>query len=180
MNTLEALEARKSIRGYLSDAIEQDKLDAVLKAGNEAPKAGAFHMTVIRNAELIREIDQATAEAVAASGNAFLMKRFEEPGFSPTYGAPVLVVLSAPNGGYSTETVACAVTNMGVAAVELGLGTCYLVGVLMAFSVRPDLLERLDLPNGFAPHAAMVLGYPSPDQVAFNRMESGSNVSFVD
>lgn len=57
MNTLEALQARKSIRGYLDKPVEADKLKAVLKYGNKAPNAGPFHMSVIQNTDLLKEIE---------------------------------------------------------------------------------------------------------------------------
>lgn len=97
------------------------------------------------------------------------------------YGAPVLIVLSAPDEGFSAANTACAVTNMGIVATELGLGTCYLAGFLMAFTAKPELLQKIGVPEGFKPQCGMILGYEGPDQIpAAKRSEDYSNINYVD
>lgn len=181
MNTLEALQKRKSIRGYLGRSVEEDKLKTILKYGNKAPNAGDFHMTVIRDKQLLRDINDTVKEAILKSDNEFAKKRISIPGYLPTYGAPVLIILSAPKDSpYSAVNTACAVTNMGVASVELGLGTCYLAGVLLAFQAKPELLEKINLPAGYIPQCGMALGYESSEQIPGKEwMEDYSNINYI-
>ena len=181
MHTLEALQARKSIRGYLSTAVEEEKLLTVLQYGNRAPNAGPFHMTVIRSRALLDTLDAATRAAVESGGTDFLRQRFAIPGYTATYGAPVLVLLSAPAAGYGAVNCACAVTNMAIAAAELGLGTCYLASILTAFRADPALAKTLGVPDGFVPQCGMCLGYASETQIPGRpRPEEPGNITFLD
>lgn len=181
MNTIDALEARRSVRGYLDKPVEDDKLKLILKYGNKAPNAGPFHMTVITNRKLLDEIDATAKEAGMASGDKFTIERFSIPGYRCTYGAPVLVILSAPQGGFSSVNIACAATNMSVAAVDQGLASCYLVGVLMAFQAKPELQKELDLPEGYIPQCGLILGYQSENEIpGIARNSDLSNVNFIE
>lgn len=47
MNILKAIEMRKSVRSYTEERIEEEKLKAMIRAGNLAPVFGRFHITVI-------------------------------------------------------------------------------------------------------------------------------------
>ncbi len=46
MNTLDALQKRKSIRGYLDKTVEKEKLNLILKYGKKAPHAGPFQYLI--------------------------------------------------------------------------------------------------------------------------------------
>ena len=63
MNTLDALQKRKSIRGYLDKTVEKEKLNLILKYGNKAPNAGPFQMSVITNKEILKTIND-TAQSI--------------------------------------------------------------------------------------------------------------------
>ena len=54
--------------------------------------------------------------------------------------------------------VSCAAENMMLAATELGLGSCFLMGPMIAFS-DPALRARLGLPEGYEPLIGVALGY---------------------
>jgi len=85
METLKAMKTRKSTRSYTGSLSEAD-LQAVLIAGEAAPigmgKYEEMHMTVIRDQELMNEIN--------ASAAAF----FKNPEMVPLYGAPCLILIS--------------------------------------------------------------------------------------
>jgi len=181
MNTLDALQKRKSVRGYLDKPVEDEKLKVILKYGNKAPNAGPFHMSVIRDKAFLEELNETVAAVVKANGNDFMRKRFSIPGYKATYGAPVMVLISAPEGPFSAANAACAATNMGVAATELGLGTCYLAGILMAFSAKPEYLGRAGVPDGYVPQCGLIIGYESAQQIPGKQwVEDYSNISYVD
>lgn len=181
MNTLEALAKRKSVRGYTSQPVEQEKLETILQYGNKAPNAGPFQMTVIRNKELLQKINDITLAAMKTGDNDFLRERAAIPGYQPLYGAPVFILLSAPEGGYSQVNAACAVTNMAAVATELGLGTCYVVSALLAFQKEPNLAQKVNLPEGYVPQCGMLLGYEATEQIGGGTRTAGlGNVNFVD
>lgn len=47
MNLLKAIELRKSVRVYDTKSVEEEKIEAIIKAGNLAPIYGQIHITVI-------------------------------------------------------------------------------------------------------------------------------------
>lgn len=126
MNALEAIKARQSIRAYQAKDIEPDQLRAVLEAANQAPSAAnlqPYQIYVVRNQRMKDDL------AAAAAGQKFLAT------------APVVLVFavvparSAAKYGkkgeevYCMQDACCAVGNAMLAAVELGLGTCWVDAV---------------------------------------------------
>lgn len=181
METLEALEARKSVRGYQDKPVEEGKIDIILKYGNKAPIAGEIFMSVITDKKLLDKINDAGKEAAIASGNEFMISRVSIPGYRLTYGAPVLVVISAPAEGFGSVNAACAAENMCIAATDMGLGTCFLAGFLMAFQYKPELLKELSLPDGYVPQCGIIIGYEGESVVpAIPRDISNTNIAYIE
>lgn len=155
MNTLETLFARKSVRSYTGEMPSAEELGLVLKAANASPvglkQYETLHLTVIKNPQLLAEIEAETA------------KLFGKPEMHPLYGAPVLVVVSgkipAPgmeNSAFSNAAIVA--HNMAIAATELGLGVCHIWGTTAAMAKNPELTAKLGLPEGFAPNCSVCLG----------------------
>jgi len=51
---------------------------------------------VIQNTGLRQRINDRALDAMVHSGNEFAQQRASLPGYQPIYGAPVLILLSAP------------------------------------------------------------------------------------
>ncbi len=175
METLKAIAMRRSTRAFKPEQISEQELDAVLKAGCAAPVGmGAYetvHLTVLQNRELMEEIAKAAAKA------------FGRPGMDPFYGAPTVVIVSStknrmvPNIEYANA--ACIIENMLLAATDLGLGSVYLWGFIRALNDSPDLLKKLDLPEGFTPVSAVALGYPVEPFTEVKRLEKTISINIV-
>ena len=169
MNVQQAIETRRSIRTYEARDVEREKVEAVLRAGNQAPIFGQFHMSVFTGPEQIRAVDGAAVEGMRHSGVPFLENLAAQEGFHPLYGAAALVVLSAPGGndekGFNMANVSCAAENMMLAATELGLGSCFLMGPMIAFA-NPEVRARLGLPEGYEPLIGVALGYAAGERPA--------------
>ena len=156
MNTLEAINARKSIRSYTGQPISDEQLDAILLAANAAPigmgRYDAVHLTVITDGELLAGIEQAGA------------KLFGKPDLHPLYGAPTLVLVSttltgdAPADNVAYSNAACIVQNMSLAAVELGVGSVHIWGAIRGLVQDEALVAKLGLPEGFTPCCGIALG----------------------
>ena len=157
METLKAIAMRKSTRAFKPEQISDEDLDIILGAGCAAPVGmGAYetiHLTVLQNQDLMEQINSATAEA------------FEKPDLKPLYGAPTLVIVSSkkhsriPNIEYANA--ACIIENMLLAATDLGLGSVFLWGFIGPLNASPDILNKLDIPEGFTPVSGVALGYPA-------------------
>jgi nitroreductase len=153
MNVLDAINARQSIRAYQTRPVEPEKLEAVLAAANRAASAAnlqAYQIYVVRRAALKQAL------VAAAAGQQFLAT------------APVVLVFavdprrSAAKYGARGEQVYCmqdacaAVCNAMLAAVELGLGSCWVDAVDEALAGKV-----LGLPAGHRAAVLLPLGYPA-------------------
>ena len=149
----------------------------MLRAGNQAPIFGRLHMSVFAGPEQLQAVDAAAVAGMARSGVPFLENLAAQEGYHPLYGAAALVVLSAPGGldekGFNMANVSCAAENMLLAAAGLGLGSCFLMGPMAAFS-DPALRARLELPGGYEPLVGVALGYAALERpVAPERTDAG-------
>ena len=153
MDTLQAIKSRKSVRSYTGSISDAD-LKEIISAGIAAPvgmgKYDTVQLTVVRNKEFLHDLDRACA------------KMFGDESRTPLYGAPVLVIVSTKlaegDNNVAYSNCACIVENMSLAAVSKGLGTCHIWGAIHALNINPDLLAKINLPDGFTAVCGIVLG----------------------
>jgi nitroreductase len=165
METLKAIEARKSARSYIEKTVEDDKLETLIRAGQSAPKAGGFHISVITNPELLRKIDEKTLHAMKNSSG-FIKQRAEMEGYRPLYGAPVLFVISSPDGPSQEVNAACAAACVAIVATDLGLGSCYVGSPRMAFDGDAALRQTAGIPEDYAFRCGVLIGYAGEERFA--------------
>jgi len=184
VNVDQAVMKRKSIRSYHDKGVAADDVAKVIKAGQWAPNAGAYTMSVVRNKYLMERINEKTLEAMRASGNDFLMERAALPGYMPLYGGPVAILLSGPTDVAITQlNCAVAVENMLLQATELGLGSCFLRSPSYALN-KPEnaaLAREAGIPEGSQMECGLVFGY-TDDEKKFARMERAprGTVTYID
>ncbi|MBQ8496943.1 MAG: nitroreductase family protein [Clostridia bacterium] len=151
MNFLELAKARFSVRSFKKDAIETEKLNAILEAGRVAPSA------CNKQPQKIYVIQSEENRAKLAS-----VCRF-------TFDAPVILAVCYDNdrtwkndlmpGYQSGETDAAIVcTHMMLEAWELGIGSCW-VGWFNADEIK----TTLGLPENVTLSALLPIGYPAED-----------------
>ena len=81
----------------------------------------------------MKQINDATRKAMLESPVDFLRQRASLPGYQPLYGAPVLILISAPKElPNSPFNAALAAENMLIEATELGLGSCFIMSLTRA------------------------------------------------
>jgi FMN reductase [NAD(P)H] len=160
MNVSDTIAQRKCVRAYLDRPVSADDVEIVVQAGRWAPNAGPFHLAVLRQPELKQRLNDATREAMLASGVEFLKMRAGLPGYQPMYGAPVAILISGPaDGPYTGINCALAAENMVLQATESGLASCFIVTPGMALRADPALAQEVGLPEGFAFQCAVLLGH---------------------
>jgi FMN reductase [NAD(P)H] len=181
MNISDGITKRKSVRAYLDRPVASEDVEKVVEAGRWAPNAGPFHLTVIRRPDLLQRLNDATHEAMMASGVEFLQMRASLPGYQPLYGAPVTVLVSGPVGPNAAANCALAAENMLLQATELGLASCFIVTPGRALGPDAALAQEAGLPEGHAFQCAVLLGYPAASDPYSNpeRVHRGT-VSYVD
>ena len=148
MDVMEAIRTRRSIRNFLHRDVEEEKLRRVLEAGRLAPSARnvqEWKFLVVKDPLVRKRL------AEAAKGQMFVAD------------APVVIVACATICDYVMACgqlaypidVAIAVDHMTLAAVEEGLGTCWL-GAFYEDQVK----EILGIPEKIRVVQMLALGYP--------------------
>jgi nitroreductase len=152
MSVIETIRLRKSVRAYADRPVEEQKLHAVLEAARLAPSASnrqEWRFVVVRDAEMRKKL------AIAAGGQGFVGQ------------APVVIAACAETDGHVMVCgqqcypidVAIAVDHMTLAAVDLGLGTCW-IGKFDETKVK----ELLGIPAQVRVVELLTFGYPlNPD-----------------
>ncbi len=162
--TLKTLKQRRSIRSYKDEQIKEEELQAILEAGLYAPNAGdqAWHFTVVQNKELLNRLNLTAKQSANQLGIEQLKELANDEKFNCLYDAPTLIIISGNEQTVSPEVDCAAATqNLLLAAESMGLGSCWIFFVLLAFysSERSNLLNELKIPQGYKPYTAAVLGY---------------------
>jgi nitroreductase len=164
MDVFKAIKKRRSVRTYLDKPIEEEKLNAVLEAGRLAPSASnrqEWRFVIVRDGEVRRKLGE------AANGQSFVGK------------APVVIVACAVTDGHVMSCgqlcypidVAIALDHISLAAVEKGLGTCW-IGAFNEGKVK----EILGIPEKVRVVELMPIGYPAirtvkeNDRLPFNKI----------
>jgi nitroreductase len=148
MNVIEAIRARRSVRSYSDEPVEDEVLDQVLEAARLAPSANnrqEGRYVVVRGQETRHLL------SIAAEGQGFVA---EAPVLIACCAAESSHVMSCGQPAYTVD-VSIAVDHMTLAATSLGLGTCW-IGAFEEARVR----EILGIPAPVRVVALLALGYP--------------------
>jgi len=176
MRTLEAIAKRNSCRAYSTEQLSSADLEAILQAGNAAPvgmgKYETLKLTVIQDKSLIDKID--------AAGSAF----FKNVGVDmphPLYGAPTFIVVSGDTSDVEITkcNASCVIENMIIEAADLNVGSCYIMGNIAAIQGNKEICAAAKVPEGFAPVAGLILGYPSEEPKARELVTNKIPMEFV-
>lgn len=157
----QAIKTRSSTRGYTSQSLTSQELDALINAGLQAPTAAnkqEIHFTVLKgDAPILKEIEDEK-------------NRLRES-FSPQhnfyYEAPSVVVLSADRTyKWSALDAGIAVENMALLAEEMGLGNL-IIGCIydVLRGEKRDYFEKaLRFPEGYEYEIAIAFGHKATEK----------------
>ena len=160
--TMKSILARRSYKVFDGRPIGDEELETIVTAGLYAPTGmnrQPWHFTVIKSREMLEKFGEARrslpmppgipAAALAAMGD-------------PMRGAPVMILVSAKDGGTSAQDCCLAMENMFIAAASLGIMSGWDHATVMdLFSHSPELKKEL-IPAGYTLYAAAFFGYPGP------------------
>ena len=151
MNTLEAINARRSVRRYLDRPVEFEKITTILDAARKAPSAGNlqdWRFVIVSERGLISQVASYSIEQYWVQT------------------APlVIIVCAVPEKHemyyglrgkrlYNIQDCAASIQNILLAATELGLGSCW----IGAFE-EEKLRELFGIPVDVRPQAVITIGY---------------------
>lgn len=157
---MEEIFTRRSVRSYTDQAISDEDIEQILRAGMAAPSAGnqqPWEFVVSTNAEVNGRLGAAT------------------PYSRPATHAPVVVVVCARTKGLRFAhcvhmDLGAATENMLLEAKHLGIGS-----VWMAVAPSPDRIknvsECVDIPQGCEPFALVAFGYADKEPKPVDRFD---------
>lgn len=148
MDIYKAIEKRRSVRAYTDDPVSEEKLKKILEAGRMAPSTHntqEYKFVVVKDAKKRKEL------AKVANSQKFIAQ------------APVIIAAVAlnPERLLSSEIPAYALDlaitfdHMTLAAVEEGLGTCW-IGAFFQEKVK----KVLNIPDRYKVVALLPIGIP--------------------
>lgn len=157
MEVRDAIEARYSVRSYQNRPVDDKTLKAVLEAARLAPSASnvqEWRFVVVRESDMRKNMMK------AAHNQPFV-------GQAPVVIAACAIIADKimPCGqpAYPID-IAIAVDHMTLAAVELGLGTCW-IGAFDEAAVK----KLLGVPDTARVVVLMTLGYPARSMMGKSR-----------
>lgn len=169
--------ARRSVRKYLDKPVEHSKLEAIVKAGINAPSAmnrQNWAVRVIEDYKLIADVSEAYKQE-----NPQMVER--DPNFKNMFrNAPNLICVCAPTDGNFNLDAGLLGENMMLAAQSLGLGTCIQTGpvrFLLTNEKAKPFLQALDIPEGYKLLYVIAVGYP--DEKPDAKPRDASKVKFI-
>lgn len=157
---LKAMETRQSVRAYRPEQIDEETLNAILRAGTFAPSGMGR-----QSGKIVVVQDPATREILRAK-NAEVIGN---PDADPFYGAPtVLVVLADSTVPTWVEDGSLVMGNLLLAASALGVGACWIHRARETFD-SPEgkaLLQKWGIPETYRGVGNCILGYPAAEPQA--------------
>ena len=117
---------------------------------------------MIQNRELLGRLNLAAKEAARQLVGP-LSDLGNDVNFNCLYGAPTLIIVSGNEKAPMPLDADCAAAteNLLLAAESIGLGSCWIYFVLLAFSSPQgsELRKELKIPDGYRPYSSAVFGY---------------------
>jgi len=151
MEVSEAIRNRQSVRAYEDKPVPEEKLNRILEAARLAPSASnrqSWKFIVVKDAQRRREL------SIAASGQSFVG---EAPVIIAAVATEPASLMTCEVPRYAVD-MAIAIEHMALAAVEEGLGTCW----IGAFSQK-KVKEILGVPEKYQVVTVLPLGFPKQE-----------------
>jgi nitroreductase len=170
METYEAIMSRRTIRKFRQDKIGTETLKRIVNAGRLAAQGANMQpmkYIIVQNSAVLEMLFEATAWAA-----------YIKPQGNPAEGErPVAYIVALADThikktGYDIDAGA-AIENILIAAAGEGIGTCWLGAIN-----RDKIREILSIPERFAVHSLIALGYPAEQPVIED--EKGSIKYYMD
>lgn len=155
MNLFEAIENRRTIRGFSKAPVEFDKISLILQAATQAPSPGNlqnWRFIVITDKEKIKSMPDYCNDQLWIA---------EAPVVLIVCGLPEWAIdrFGEEKGKeFTMQGVSAAIENMLLAAHSLELGAAW-VGLFDKESLR----DKFEIPEDVTPFAIIPIGYPNYD-----------------
>jgi nitroreductase len=163
--TIQSIMERRSIRNFLAQPLTADELAVLRDAALASPSAvnaqpWQFHF--ITSQPVIEAINLAALDHFRKTGNQSVLDRMSARHPSIFYGAPLLVIITLPQGRGLLDA-GIAAENLALAAQGLGLGSCIIGLAEAAFlsDAAAAITRQLKMPAGYEFAISVAIGHPA-------------------
>lgn len=163
--TINAIMARSSIRKFKATKVNEEQIQTLIKAALAAPSAAnrqKWHFTVVENADIISNLENYLVDQAMKSGDKVAIERLIARNKKVFFDAPLMICVTSPlDGHFDAIDCGIAVENIVLAAQSMGLSSCILGGMRVAFTgEKKEYYEDLfKFPEGHQFVAAAAIGY---------------------
>ena len=166
-DVVKAILDRRSIRKYADKQITEEELQTLLTCAFNAPSGGnsqSWFISVVQDKEVLENMNKAFVDGILNGPNADdkARERFGNPEYSVYFHAPTVMFISYPKSGVETNASLLG-ENIVLAAQSLGLGTCYLGGIIGMLLRKPEgMVHRraMKIPEDHEVLFGISIGYP--------------------
>ena len=184
LSVVDAIFARRSVRSYTSEKIQESTVRALLDAAVQAPSAlftRHVAFVVVQDAGMLRRLSDLTKaswrQELATNRHHYLdvhkeaLQQFSDPRFDVFHGATTLIVICDRRGdAFGAADCWLAAENLMLAAYGLGLGSCC-VGAAASALNSAEMRRDLGIPPVVTAVAPVIIGVPLTHGVADERNE---------
>lgn len=175
-DVLSLIKSRRSIRQYKAEEISQedmDKLKAMLPYIPTGCNFNGLHFSFVETRTAMDKIREYTNKKILKlisnkftakyAGKFVRFKQAFEAGEDIIFrNAPQMVIVSSHiHAPCANVDPIIALSYIELYAQSLGIGTCWCGFAQACFKILPKLSSMVDIPDGYKPVYAMLLGYPS-------------------
>ena len=161
--TMRSILARRSYKTFDSRPIDDESLETIVTAGLYAPTGmnrQPWHFIVIKSKEGMERFGAARRSLPLPPGiPPEILAKFGDP----MRNAPVMIIVSAKEGGTSFEDSCLAMENMFIAAASLGIMSGWDHATVKDLFAHDSELKAELIPEGYEVYAAAFFGYPGPE-----------------
>ena len=174
-NLLSLIKSRRSIRQYKEEEISEELLNKIKEMLPYIPtgcNSHSLHFSIVESKSVMVElkniVNNSLLKAISYKIVSPLVNKFSKYKDSLLQGedvifrnAPHMIVVSSPVTAPCTNIdPIIALSYIELYAQNLGLGTCWCGFAELCIKTFPNISEILEIPSGYKPVYAMLLGYP--------------------
>ena len=173
---LDLIKSRRSVRQYKDEEVSEEMLKKIKEMLPFIPtgcNSHALHFSIVEKKSVMdvirKRVTDLLIKTLSYKAISPLMNKFSRykdallAGEDVIFrGAPHLIVVSSPiTAPCATVDPIIALSYIELYAQHLGLGTCWCGFAEVCIKMFPELCEMLELPSGYKPVYAMLLGVPA-------------------
>lgn len=144
---------RQSVRSFSDQEVSREDLERIVSAASRAPVGkhnyGGYQITVITSKNALSKMVETYKKVSGKNKN-------------PIFNAPAFILVSANSSAFEKlkwQDAGCIVDTMHLEATDMGLGSCYIYGMVRDLANEPDWKVLVNLPEDCQPLSGLAVGH---------------------